>query len=92
MPLPHTCQNGRKTAVASGHPRRIVLVVQQGTGWALREDGGREALDAKRVMLYDTGAWVEYGSDSSGEAFRAEIYGAANFSPEQVGARWAGPL
>ena len=70
-------------------PGRIVLVMQEGTGWALREDGGREVLDAKSVVLYETGEWVEYGSDESGEAFRAEIYGAANFSPEQVAARWA---
>jgi hypothetical protein len=70
-------------------PGRIVLVVQQGTGWALREDGGREVLDAKSVVLYDTGEWVEYGSDGSGEAFRADIYGAANFSQEQAAARLA---
>ena len=70
-------------------PGGIVLVVQQGTGWALREDGSREVLDAKSVVVYETGEWVEYGSDGSGEAFRAELYASANFSPEQAAARLA---
>lgn len=70
-------------------PGRIVLVVQQGTGWVVREDGGRDVLDAKSVVIYDTGDWVEYGSDGSGEAFRAELYASANFSPEQEAARLA---
>jgi hypothetical protein len=70
-------------------PGRIVLLVQQGTGWALRADGDREVLDVGSVVIYDTGEWVEYGSDGSGEAFRTELYGAANFSQEQAAARMA---
>lgn len=70
-------------------PGPMVLVVQQGTGWALRADGGREVLGTKAMVLYEMGEWVEYGSDGSGEAFRAEIYGAANFSQEQAAARLA---
>ena len=80
---------GETTEIGFHAPGRIVLVLQEGTGWALREDGGREVLDAKSVVLYETGEWVEYGSDGSGEAFRAEIYGAENFSPEQAAANWA---
>lgn len=64
-------------------------MVHQSTGWALRENGDREVLDAKSVALYDTGEWVEYGSDGSSEAFRTEIYGAANFPQERAAARLA---
>jgi len=39
--------------------------------------------------MYDAGDWVQYGSDGSGEAFQAELYGAAELSEEQQAARLA---
>jgi hypothetical protein len=40
-----------------------VLVVQEGTGWVMRQDGSREIIRAKSVVIWDSGEWVEYGSD-----------------------------
>jgi len=37
-------------------------------------------------VMYDAGDWIEYGSDGSGEAFQAELYGEAEFSEEQQSA------
>ncbi|MGH3152985.1 MAG: hypothetical protein ACRDOB_19975 [Streptosporangiaceae bacterium] len=70
-------------------PGRMVLVVRQGTAWVQREDRTRETAGARSVVMYDAGDWVEYGSDGSGEAFQAELYGAAEFSEEQQAARLA---
>jgi hypothetical protein len=41
------------------------------------------------VVSYQLGDWVEFGSDGSGEAFVAELYGAASLSEEQEAARLA---
>ena len=70
-------------------PGRMVLVVHEGTAWVQREDSSRETVGARSVVMFDAGEWVEYGSDGSGEAFRAELYGAAEFSGEQQAARLA---
>ena len=70
-------------------PCRMVLVVREGTAWVQREDSAREIADAKSVVIYNAGEWVEYGSDGSGEAFQAELYGAAELSGEQQAARLA---
>ena len=70
-------------------PGRMVLVVREGTGWVQRDEGTRETVSAKSVVLYDIGDWIEYGSDGSGDAFRSELYGAAEFSGEQQAARLA---
>jgi hypothetical protein len=40
-----------------------VLVVQEGVGWMARHDGSRENIGATSVVMWDTGDWVEYGSD-----------------------------
>jgi hypothetical protein len=65
-------------------PGRMILVVREGTPWVQREDGTRETIEAKSVVIYDAGDWVEYGS---GTTFKAELYGAAGFSEEQQTAR-----
>ena len=70
-------------------PGRMVLVVREGTAWVQRDDSTRETVGAKSVVMFDDGEWVEYGSDGSGEAFQAELYGAAEFSGEQQAARLA---
>jgi hypothetical protein len=70
-------------------PGRMVLVVREGTAWVQREDGTRETAGARSVVTYDVGDWVEYGSDGSGEAFQAELCGAAELSGEHQAARLA---
>lgn len=70
-------------------PGRMILVVREGTAWVQREDSTRETISAKGVVMYDAGDWIEYGSDGSGDAFCAELYGAAEFSAEQQAARLA---
>jgi hypothetical protein len=69
-------------------PGRLVLVVRGGT-WVGREDGTRETAEAQSVVIYDAGDWVEYGSDGSGDAFEAELYGSAGLPGEQQTARLA---
>ena len=61
-----------------------VLVVQEGTGWVMRQDGSRENIDAKSVVMWDTGDWVEYGSDG---AFKTCDYWAATEPWEEWQAR-----
>lgn len=63
-------------------PGPIVLVVQEGTGWVQRQDGGREVINAKSVVIYKTGDWFEYGTDS-GDEFTIETYWAADLSEEE---------
>src|SRR5258708_15567368 len=61
---------------ALGHraPGVGVLVVEEGTGWVMGQDGMREAIGAKSVVMWDVGDWVEYGSD---DGLKAEEYWAA---------------
>jgi len=70
-------------------PGRMILVVREGTAWVQREDSTCETVGAKSMVTFEAGEWVEYGSDGSGEAFQAELYGAAEFSSEQWAARLA---
>jgi hypothetical protein len=44
------------------------------------------------MVIYDAGEWVDYSSDGSGEAFEAELYGAAGLSGERQAARLARSL
>jgi hypothetical protein len=57
-----------------------VLVVQEGAGWVMGQDGTREAIRAKSVVMWDAGEWVEYGSD---DGLRAEEYWAVA-EPEEA--------
>jgi hypothetical protein len=68
-------------------PDRVVLVVRKGTGWFLSQDGTRKAADAMTVVIYESGDWIEYASNGSGDAFEAELYGAAFLTEEQQAAR-----
>jgi hypothetical protein len=54
-------------------PGAGVLVVREGTGWVMGQDGSREAISAKSVVMWDTGEWVEYGSE---DGLRAEEFWA----------------
>jgi hypothetical protein len=55
-------------------PGAGVLLVREGTGWVLSQDGSREAISAKTVVMWDAGEWVEYGSE---DGLRAEEFWAA---------------
>jgi hypothetical protein len=59
-----------------------VLVVKEETGWVLRQDGSREDIDAMSVVTWDTGDWVEYGSDGGfkTDGYRAKVREAAMVS------------
>jgi hypothetical protein len=47
------------------------MVVQNGSRWVTRPDGSREDIDAKRVVIWDTGDWVQHGGTG---AFRTCDY------------------
>jgi hypothetical protein len=66
-----------------------VLVVREGSGWVVRQDGTREPVSAKTVITDQGGEWVEFGSDESGDAFVTELYAAASLSEEQEAVRLA---
>jgi hypothetical protein len=63
----HAASTGSAGAIYRALGRRAlgagVLIVQEGAGWVTTQDGGRQALAAKSVVIWDTGEWVEYGSD-----------------------------
>ncbi|HSR85271.1 MAG TPA: hypothetical protein VLM11_13935 [Streptosporangiaceae bacterium] len=65
-------------------PGAGVLVVQEGTGWVTGQDGTREAVSAKSVVVWDAGDWVEYGSD---DALKAEEYWAVQEPDESAETR-----
>jgi hypothetical protein len=69
-------------------PGRIVLVVQEGTGWVPRQDGSRETVEAQSVVIFDTGDWFEYGWDGDGE-FKVDAYWEADLSEEEWKATFA---
>ena len=60
---------GMSQIVGYRAPGPGVLVVQEGAGWVKRQDGTRENIDAKSVVMWDTGDWVEYGSDGRFETY-----------------------
>jgi hypothetical protein len=64
-----------------------VLVVHEGLGWVRRQDGARATIQAKSVVVWNTGEWVEYGSDGGG--FKVEDYWAADLSDDEHAARLA---
>jgi len=77
---------GKSQIVGYRAPGRGVLVVQEGTGWVARQDGSRENIGAKSVVMWETGDWVEYGSDGG---FKTCDYWAATEPLEEWEARVA---
>ena len=78
---------GTKYRVLGRHaPGAGVLVVQEGTGWVMGQDGTREAISAKTVVMWAAGEWLEYGSD---DGLTAEEYWAAHEPGEIAQARLA---
>jgi hypothetical protein len=63
-------------------PGRIVMVVREGAGWVLLQDGTREDVTATSVVIWEPGEWVEYGSNA-GEGWKSESYWAEDLSEEE---------
>jgi hypothetical protein len=63
-------------------PGRIVMVVREGSGWVLLQDGTRENLTATSVVTWEPGEWVEYGADA-GEGWKTESYWAEDLSDDE---------
>jgi hypothetical protein len=59
------------------------MVIQEGSCWVRRDDGSRENLTAKSVVIWEPGEWVEYGGEG-GEGHRIESYWSQDFSEEEV--------
>lgn len=69
-------------------PGRIVMVIQEGSCWVRRDDGSRENLTAKSVVIWEPGEWVEYGGEG-GEGHKIESYWSQDLSEEEVKAMFA---
>jgi hypothetical protein len=41
----------------------IVMVLEEGSIWVTNQQGDRQTLGATGVVVWDTGDWVEYGSE-----------------------------
>lgn len=76
-PLPLTQERGHGYP-APGH---VVMILREGSGWVVGEDGSPSVIAAPTVVTWHPGDWIEYGSDGSGE-FKAEFFWAADL-PEQ---------
>jgi len=59
------------------------MVVLHGSGWVMRPDGSREDIDAKSVVIWDTGDWVEYGG--TGALSTYDYWAAMEPSEETAG-------
>jgi hypothetical protein len=58
------------------------MVIQEGSCWVRRDDGAREDLTVKSVVIWEPGEWVEYGGDG-GEGHQIESYWAQDLSEEE---------
>jgi hypothetical protein len=71
---------------AGGHgfraPGRMVMVLRDGSGWVMSQDGAPEPVVAVTVVAWDAGDWVAYGSDGSSE-FKADLYWATDMPENQ---------
>lgn len=63
-------------------PGRIVMVLQEGSCWVQLQNGTRENLIAKSVVIWEPGDWVEYGFNT-GEGYKAESYWQDDLSDEE---------
>lgn len=41
-----------------------VMVIEDGSVWAVDQQGVRRTLNAPSVVIWNTGEWVEYGSEA----------------------------
>lgn len=82
-----SCTPGSNTRVPGRvAPGNGVLIIQGGSAWVARQNGTRAAADARTVVFYEAGDWVEYGT---GDWFKAEEYWAASEPEGAAGARLA---
>jgi hypothetical protein len=63
-------------------PGRIVMVLQEGSCWVQLQNGARENLTAKSVVIWEQGDWVEYGF-GIGEGYKTESYWQGDFSDKE---------
>jgi hypothetical protein len=63
-------------------PGPIVMVLQEGTGWVLRQDGSRETVEGPSVVIFDTGDWFEYGTNSN-SGVKIDSYWETDLSEEE---------
>jgi hypothetical protein len=63
-------------------PGRVVMVIQEGSCWVRRDDGTRENLTGKSVVIWEPGEWVEYGG-AGGDGYKIESYWAQDLSEEE---------
>jgi hypothetical protein len=42
----------------------VVMVIEEGSIWVLDQHGTQQELSAPGVVIWDTGEWVEYGSEN----------------------------
>jgi hypothetical protein len=71
-----SCTPGTKAHVLGrAAPGNGILIIQDGSAWVARQDGTRAVVNAKSVVFYDAGDWVEYGTN---DWFKAEEYWAAS--------------
>jgi hypothetical protein len=52
------------TATGVRSPGHVVMVVREGSGWALLHDGTQENLTGTSVVIWEPGEWVELGSNT----------------------------
>ena len=64
------------------------MVIQEGSCWVRLDDGAREDLTAKSVVIWEPGEWVEYGGDCGGH--QIERYWAQDLSEQEWKAIFAG--
>lgn len=71
-----SCTPGSNTRVVGRvAPSNGVVIIQGGSAWIACQDGTRAAADAKTVIFYEAGDWVEYGTS---DWYRVEEYWAAS--------------
>lgn len=71
-----SCTPGGKTHVLGRvAPGNGVLIIQDGSAWVARQDGTRASANAKSIIFYEAGDWVEYGTS---DWFKVEEYWAAS--------------
>jgi hypothetical protein len=63
-------------------PGFVVLILQHGSGWVMREDGTRAPLTSQSVVIWEPGDWMEYGGNPSSD-FIAETYWSHELSEDE---------
>ena len=71
-----SCEPGSNTRVPGRvAPGNGVLIIRGRSAWVARQDGTRAMVNARSVVFYEAGDWVEYGTS---DWFKAEEYWAVS--------------